>query len=91
MSISDPELNSNIKTDTIDLGAYNIAVGESQNVNVPYTPPMGYTLIGFSVNYPARYVGGIRYKNNAFEGNLYNISNGAGNYGTTAMVLLMKT
>ena len=52
---------------------------------------MGYTLIGFSVNYPARYVGGIRYKNNAFEGNLYNISNGAGNYGTTAMVLLMKT
>lgn len=84
------ELNSKLKFDTVNLGSYNIAAANQQNVNVAYTPPSGYTVVGFTPQLPVRYVAAIRYTGGTFNGVLYNVSNGSGNYSVNVMVILVK-
>ena len=84
------DLNSKIITEEFSLGSYNISPGSNTNVNKQYTSPEGYGVIGFSVNYPPRYTGGIKYENGVFSGSLYNLSNGSGNYTVTILITLMR-
>lgn len=90
LSNSISQLKANIKTDAISLGNYDIPAGDMESISVNYTPPSGYKVAGFSINYPSRYTGGIRYRDNTFEGTLYNISNNSGSYGVTVLLILMK-
>lgn len=84
------DLNSKIITEEFSLGSYNILPGSNTNVNVEYKPKGGYKVIGFTINYPSRYVGGLKYTNGSFNGSLYNISNGSGSYAITALIILMR-
>lgn len=83
-------VNGKIITEEFSLGSYNILPGSNTNVNVEYKPKGGYKVIGFTINYPSRYVGGLKYTNGSFNGSLYNISNGSGSYAITALIILMR-
>lgn len=84
------ELNSKIIAEEFSIGSYSIPPGGNTNVNAEYKPKEGYKVIGFTINYPSRYVGGLKYANGSFNGSLYNISNGSGSYAVTALIILMR-
>lgn len=84
--------NSLINSVTISLGSYTIAAGSYYGgVDVTYTPPSGYTVIGFTLQLPSRYVGALRYTGGTFNGTLFNPTNGSGTYEVSVMITLLKT
>lgn len=83
-------LNGKIIAEEFSLGSYSIPPGGNTNVNAEYKPKEGYKVIGFTINYPSRYTGGLKYTNGSFNGSLYNISNGSGSYAITALIILMR-
>jgi len=87
------EINDNlIKSVTVSLGSYTIAAGSYHSgFDVPYTPPAGYTVIGFTPQLPSRYTAAIRYTGGTFNGTLFNSTSGTGTYGVSVMVILLKT
>lgn len=83
-------LNGKIIAEEFSIGSYSIPPGGNTNVNAEYKPKEGYKVIGFTINYPSRYVGGLKYTNGSFNGSLYNISNGSGSYAVTTLIILMR-
>lgn len=83
-------LDSKILHEELSLGSYNIPAGQNQNINVRYIPKAGYELATYAINYPSRYVGGLRYLNNAFQGSIFNISNNSGTYQVSVLILLIR-
>lgn len=83
-------VNGKIIAEEFSIGSYSIPPGGNTNVNAEYKPKEGYKVIGFTINYPSRYVGGLKYTNGSFNGSLYNISNGSGSYAVTTLIILMR-
>ena len=77
------------KTEIFSFGSYNIQSNSYINLNKEYTPPKGYSIACYTINYPPRYTGGIKYENNHFSGSIYNFTNGNGTYDISAMILLI--
>lgn len=83
-------LNSKLKFETFSLGSFSITANNQANMNVSYTPPSGYSVVGFTLQLPSRYVAAVRYTGGTFNGALYNISNGSGTYGVNVLITLAK-
>ena len=83
-------LNSKLRFETKSLGSYEIVIKGQAAVNVAYTPPAGYTVVGFTLQLPPRYVAAIRFTGGTFNGVLYNVSNGTAKYSINALIILAK-
>lgn len=84
------ELKSMFLFKTISLGEYCIEPQQYTSISIPYTPPEGYSVVGFTLQLPPRYTAAVRYTGETFNGILFNCTQRSGTYGVNVMLILAK-